>query len=45
MIEAAFKEKEFDATFCLSLVLQGARNLFVMELGKNVDVYVEQVDN
>ena len=45
LMEATLKEKEFDAYFCISLVLQGARNIFIMEVGKNVDVFVEQCEH
>lgn len=45
LMEATLKEKEFDAYFCISLVLQGARNIFIMEVGKNVEVFVEQCEH
>ena len=45
LMEAAMKEKDFDAYFCLALVLQSARNVFIMEIGKNVEVYVEVCEN
>jgi len=44
-MEAAFKEKEFDSYFSLALGVQGARNIFVTEVGKHIEVYIEQSDN
>jgi len=45
LLEAAFKEKEFDAYFCLSLVMTIARNVFIQEVSKAADVYFEVCDN
>lgn len=45
LMEAAFKEKEFDSYFSLALGVQGARNIFVTEVGKHIEVYIEQSDN
>ncbi len=45
LLEAAFKEKEFDPYFCLSLVLTIARNIFISEVSKAADVYFEACDN
>ena len=45
LMEAAFKEKDFDAYFTLGLCLQGARNVFVTEVGKCGEVYAEACDN
>lgn len=33
-----------DAYFCLSIVLQGARNSFIAEIGKNIEVYIEVIE-
>lgn len=35
------KEKEFDAYFCLALVLTEARNIFFKEIERHVEVFVE----
>jgi hypothetical protein len=45
LLDAAFKEKEFDPYFCLSLVLSIARNIFIQEITKASDIYVENCDN
>ncbi len=45
LLEAAFKEKEFDPYFCLSLVLTIARNLFIQKVIKAAEVYIEACDN
>ena len=45
LLEAAFKEKEFDPYFCLSLVLTLARNIFIQEVTKAADVYIETCDS
>jgi hypothetical protein len=45
LIEACLKEKEYDPYFSISLVLQGARNTFIRETGRHVDVYCENVES
>ena len=45
LLEAAFKEKEFDPYFCLSLVLSIARNIFIQEVTKAAEIYIEACDN
>jgi len=45
LIEAAFKEKDFDAYFSLGMVLQGARQIFINEISKNIEVFSELCDN
>lgn len=45
LIEAAFKEKDFDPYFCLGFVLSVARNIFVSEISKAAEVYYEACDN
>ena len=45
LLEAAFKEKEFDPYFCLSFVLTVARTLFIQEVTKAAEVYFEVCDN
>ncbi len=45
LIEAAFREKEFDPYFCLGFVLIIARNLFIQEATKAAEVYIESCDN
>lgn len=45
MIEAAFKERDFDPHFCLGFVSSIARNLFITEVIKATEVYSESCDN
>ena len=45
LTEACLKEKEYDPHFCISLVLQGARNTFIREVGRHVETYAENVEN
>ena len=45
LTEACLKEKEYDPYFSISLVLQGARNTFIREIGRHVDVFCESVDS
>jgi folylpolyglutamate synthase/dihydropteroate synthase len=45
LLEAAFKEKEFDPYFCLSLVMTIARNIFLQEVTKAADIYIDTCDN
>jgi hypothetical protein len=45
LIEACLKEKEYDPYFSISLVLQGARNTFIREAGRHVDVFCENVES
>jgi hypothetical protein len=39
------KEKEYDPYFSISLVLQGARNIFIREIGRHVEVFCDCVDS
>jgi len=45
LIEACLKEKEYDPYFSISLVLGGARNSFMREVGRHVDCYAENVES
>ena len=45
LIEAAFKERDFDPHFCLGFVSSIARNLFITEVIKATEVYSESCDN
>ena len=45
LTEASLKEKEFDSFFCISMVLQGARNTFIREVGRHVETYSENVES
>jgi hypothetical protein len=45
LIEASLKEKEYDPYFSISLVLQGARNTFIREVGRHVDTFCENVES
>jgi hypothetical protein len=45
LIDACLKEKEYDPYFSISLVLQGARNTFIREAGRHVDVFCEAVES
>lgn len=45
LIEACLKEKEYDPYFSISLVLQGARNTFIREIGRHVDIYCDNVES
>ena len=45
LIDACLKEKEYDPYFSISLVLQGARNTFIREAGRHVDVFCENVES
>ena len=45
LIESCLKEKEYDPYFSISLVLQGARNSFMREIGRHVDCYAENVES
>lgn len=45
LIESCLKEKEYDPYFSISLVLQGARNTFIREIGRHVDVYCENIES
>lgn len=45
LIDAAFKEKDLDAYFSIGIVLQEARNIFVKEISKSGEIYVEICDN
>lgn len=45
IIEAAFKEKDFDPYFCQSFVLTMARNIFINEVSKCLEVYFDICDN
>lgn len=44
-MEASVKEKEYDPFFSISLVLQGARNIFIRETGRHVDTYCSNVES
>lgn len=45
LIEASTKEKDFDAYFLMSMVVQDARNNFVKEYTKSVEIYIELNEN
>jgi len=45
LIDASLKEKEYDPYFSISLVLQGARNTFIREVGRHVDTFCENVES
>lgn len=45
LIDACLKEKEYDPHFSISLVLQGARNTFIREVGRHVDIYTDNVES
>ena len=45
LIEACLKEKEYDPYFSISLVLQGARNSFMREVGRHVECYADNVES
>ena len=45
LTDACLKEKEYDPFFSISLVLQGARNTFIREVGRHVEVFAESVES
>jgi|TARA_B110000285_G_C15134565_1_gene625975 hypothetical protein len=45
LIEACLKEKEYDPYFSISLVLQGARNTFIREVGRHADIFANNVES
>lgn len=45
MVEASLKEKDYDPYFSICVVLQGARNSFLREVQRHVDVYADNVDS
>ena len=45
LMEASLKEKEYDPYFNIALVLQGARNIFIREVGRHVDIFAENVES
>jgi hypothetical protein len=45
LIEASLKEKEYDPYFSISLVLQGARNTFIREVGRHADIFANNVES
>ena len=45
LIDASIREKEYDPYFSISLVLQAARNSFIREVGRHVDIFIENVDS
>ena len=45
LTDSSLKEKEFDSFFCISMVLQGARNTFIREVGRHVETYSENVES
>jgi len=45
LIEASLKEKEYDPYFSISLVLQGARNTFIREVTRHVDIFCDNVES
>ena len=45
LVDACLKEKEYDPYFSISLVLQGARNIFMRELQRHVDVFADNVES
>lgn len=45
MTEACLKEKEYDPYFSISLVLQGARNTFIREVGRHADAFANNVES
>ena len=44
-IDACLKEKEYDPYFSISLVLQGARNTFMREVARHVEVFADNVES
>lgn len=45
LMEAALKDPNFDAYFCIALVLQSARTVFIQEVSKNIDIFTEQCEH
>ena len=45
LTEACLKEKDYDPYFSISLVLQGARNTFIREVGRHVEVFADNVES
>ena len=45
LTDACLKEKEYDPYFSISLVLQGARNTFIREVGRHVEVFAKNVES
>jgi hypothetical protein len=45
LTDACLKEKEYDPYFSISLVLQGARNIFMREVGRHVEVFADNVES
>jgi len=45
LVDACLKEKEYDPYFSISLVLQGARNIFMRELQRHVEVFADNVES
>ena len=45
LIDACLKEKEYDPYFSISLVLQGARNTFMREVARHVEVFADNVES
>ncbi len=45
LIDACLKEKEYDPYFSISLVLQGARNTFIREVGRHAETYADNVES
>jgi hypothetical protein len=45
LTDACLKEKDYDPYFSISLVLQGARNTFLREVGRHSDVYADNVES
>ena len=45
LTDACLKEKEYDPYFSISLVLQGARNTFIREVGRHVEIFADNVES
>lgn len=45
LLESCLKEKEYDPYFSISLVLQGARNSFIREVGRYADIFADNVES
>jgi hypothetical protein len=45
LTDACLKEKEYDPYFSISLVLQGARNTFIREVGRHVEIFTKHVES
>ena len=45
LIDASLKEKDYDPYFSICIVLQGARNSFMREVCRHIEVFADAVDS